>query len=71
MAFQSFPDTNGAAIGAGDPVSEEQKMAGELEDVVLTLPGDEQKKDYNAADGTSIKNYGEGRTRDQFYRIPS
>ena len=68
--LSSFPDTSGAATGAGGPVSEEQKMAGELENVVLILPGDEQK-DYDAADGTSIKNYGEGGTRDQFYRIPS
>ena len=56
--LSSFPDTSGAATGAGGPVSEEQKMAGELEDVVLTLPGDEQKKDYNAADGTSINTMG-------------
>ena len=52
MAYQSFPDTNGSAgAGVSVPSSEEQKMASELEDVVLTLPGDEQKKDYSAADG--------------------
>ena len=52
MAYQSFPDTNGS-VGSGIsvPSSEEQKTAGELEDVILTLPGDEQKKDYSAADG--------------------
>ena len=49
MAYQSFPDTNGSGVSV--PPSEEQKTAGELEDVVLTLPGDEQKKDYSAADG--------------------
>jgi hypothetical protein len=54
MAYQSFPDTNGSAAGVSIPSSEEQKTAGELEDVVLTLPGDEQKKDYNAADGNKL-----------------
>ena len=53
MAYQSFPDSNSTAVtGVGGPSSEEEKTASELEDVVLTLPGDEQKKDYNAADGT-------------------
>ena len=51
MAYQGFPDTNGTATGVSGPSSEEQKTADELEDLVLTLPGGDQKKDYNAADG--------------------
>ena len=51
MAYQGLTDTNGTTTGDGGPSTEKEKAAGELEDVVLTLPGGEQKKDYNAADG--------------------
>ena len=53
MAYHGLVDTNGMATGDGSP-SEERKAADELEEVVLSLPGNEQKKDYSAADGGFI-----------------